>query len=339
MQSVGHVKYSIVVPFFNEEENIPQLYKILKKVMDGIGEPYEMVFVDDGSHDGTYKLLLATYEKDPRVQLVRLRRRFGQTAALKAGFDTARGEFVIAMDGDLQHDPNEIPIFIEKLNEGYDVVSGWRAHRTDRWLTRRLPSGVANWMMARLSGVELHDFGTTFKAYRKEILDEVHLYGELHRFIPALASRIGARIVEVPISNPRRKAGSSNYGIGRTTRVLLDLISVSYLGGYSTRPVQFFGLFGLLSMGTGMAVNLFLLYSKLVLHESILVDHGPLLLLGMTLIVAGVQFLSFGLLGEMLARIYYETQNKPIYSVREQKSHHMETIPTSIRRGAVGTGS
>jgi glycosyltransferase involved in cell wall biosynthesis len=338
MQSIDPVKYSIVVPFFNEEASIPALCKKIRAVMDAIREPYEMVFVDDGSLDATYKALLAIFENDARVKLIRLRRRFGQTAALKAGFDWAQGEFIISMDGDLQHDPDEIPTFIEKLNEGYDVVSGWRAHRKDAWLTRRLPSNVANWMMARFSGVNLHDFGTTFKAYRKEILDEVHLYGELHRFIPALASKLGARIVEVPISNPQRKNGKSNYGLGRTTRVFLDLLSVSFLGGYSTRPLQFFGLLGLLSTGIGMALNLFLLYRKLFLHQSILIEHGPLLLLGIALIVSGVQFLSFGLLGEMLARVYYETQNKPIYSVREIKSHREEEKPAmpAVKRQAAG---
>jgi glycosyltransferase involved in cell wall biosynthesis len=338
MQSDDQIKYSIVVPFYNEEENIPLLYQKTREVMNALREPYEMVFVDDGSTDGTYSSLLAIYDDDPHVRLVRLRRRFGQTAALKAGFDCTRGEFVIAMDGDLQHEPSEIPMFIEKINEGYDVVTGWRVRRSDPWLTRRLPSSVANWMMARLSGVDLHDFGTTFKAYRKEILDEVHLYGDLHRFIPAIASRLGAKIAEVPISNPERKNGKSHYGLGRTIRVLLDLLSVSFLGNYSTRPLQFFGLFGLLSTGIGAVINLFLLYRKLFLHQPILLDHGPLLLLGMTLIVSGIQFLSFGLLGEMLSRVYYETQKKPIYSVRELKNHRENAVPVAKRRGASASG-
>ncbi|HJY85436.1 MAG TPA: glycosyltransferase family 2 protein [Candidatus Acidoferrales bacterium] len=321
--------YSIVVPFFNEQESIPPLYMKITEVMDALGEPYELVFVDDGSHDDTYKILLEIYNHDQRVNVLRLRRNFGQTAALKAGFDFARGDVVLSMDGDLQHDPEEIPTFIGKIKEGYDIVSGWRVERQDAWLTRRVPSRVANWAMAKLSGINLHDFGTTFKAYRREILSEIHLYGELHRFIPALASWSGAKIAEVPIKNVHRKSGKSNYGLGRTTRVLLDLLSVKFLLDYSTKPLQFFGLFGLLGMGAGLMINLFLLYDKVALGQDIMVLHGPLLLLGIALVVSGIQFLSMGLLGEMLARTYYETQNKPIYAVREVKSRRRELPDTA----------
>ncbi len=324
MRNEEPIAYSIVVPFFNEQESIPPLYMKITEVMDALGEPYELVFVDDGSLDDTYKILLEIYNHDQRVNLVRLRRNFGQTAALKAGFDFARGDVVLSMDGDLQHDPEEIPAFIGKIKEGYDIVSGWRVERRDAWLTRRLPSRVANWAMAKLSGMNLHDFGTTFKAYRREILQEIHLYGDLHRFIPALASWSGAKIAEVPIKNVHRKSGKSNYGLGRTTRVLLDLLSVKFLLDYSTKPLQFFGLFGLLGMGAGLLINLFLLYDKVALGQDIMVLHGPLLLLGIALIVSGIQFLSMGLLGEMLARTYYETQNKPIYAVREVKSRRRE---------------
>ena len=207
MRSESPIRYSIVVPFFNEQENVPPLYMKLTEVMDSIGEPYELVFVDDGSRDNTFKVLSEIYEHDRRVNLVRLRRNFGQTAGLKAGFDFARGEIIISMDGDLQHDPEEIPRFLEKIEEGYDLVSGWRHERKDHWLMRQLPSRAANWMMAKLSGIDLHDFGTTFKAYRREIIQEIQLYGELHRFIPALASSTGAKIAEVPISNLDRKSG------------------------------------------------------------------------------------------------------------------------------------
>ncbi len=320
MNSAEPIQYSIVVPFYNEQENIAALYVKISEVMDAAGEPYEMVFVDDGSRDNTYKVLSDIYEHDRRVNVVRLRRNFGQTAALKAGFDFARGEIIISMDGDLQHDPEEIPLFLEKMKQGYDIASGWRADRRDAWLTRRLPSSVANWIMAKLSRVDLHDFGTTFKAYRREILAEIQLYGELHRFIPALASWSGARIAEVPIKNILRKNGKSNYGLSRTVRVLLDLLSVKFLLDYSTKPLQFFGLFGLLGTGAGLAISLFLLFQKAVLHEAIMVQHGPLLLLGIALIVSGIQFLSMGLLGEMLARTYYESQKKPIYTLREVKS-------------------
>jgi len=324
MRSDTPVHYSIVVPFFNEQENIPTLYMKLTEVMDSIGEPYEMVFVDDGSRDNTYKILSEIYEHDRRVNVVRLRRNFGQTPALKAGFDFARGEIVISMDGDLQHDPEEIPLFLEKIEEGYDLVSGWRYQRKDHWLARQLPSRIANWLMAKLSGIELHDFGTTFKAYRREILQEIQLYGELHRFIPALASSTGARIAEVPISNPERKNGKSNYGIGRSIRVFFDLIIVKFLLDYSTRPLQFFGMLGLMGSGAGFLLAVFLLFEKLAMHKSIMTEHGPLLLLSVALFVSGIQFVSMGLLGEISARTYYESQNKPIYALREVKSHRKE---------------
>jgi glycosyltransferase involved in cell wall biosynthesis len=324
MTSEERVMYSIVVPFYNEQESIPPLYIKLTEVMDAVGEPYEMVFVDDGSRDDTYKVLLEIYSHDRRVNLVRLRRNFGQTAALKAGFDFARGEIIVSLDGDLQHDPEEIPLFLEKIREGYDIVSGWRVERQDAWLTRQLPSHVANWCMAKLSGMDLHDFGTTFKAYRREILSEIHLYGDLHRFIPALASWSGARVAEVPIKNILRKSGKSNYDLRRTTRVLLDLLSVKFLLEYSTKPLQFFGLFGLLGMTMGLAISLILFFQKVAYREDIMVQHGPLLLLGIALIVSGIQFLSIGLLGEMVARTYFETQNKPIYAVREVKSRRKE---------------
>src|SRR5690242_20798986 len=269
MSSYESSYLSIVVPFFNEQENIPPLYMKLTEVMDGIGEPYELIFIDDGSKDNTFKVLSDIYEHDRRVNVVRLRRNFGQTAALKAGFDFARGEIIISMDGDLQHDPAEIPRFVEKMEEGYDLVSGWRYQRKDAWLTRQLPSRIANWMMAKLSGIALHDFGTTFKAYRREIIQEIQLYGELHRFIPALASTAGARIAEVPIENLHRKSGKSNYGIGRTIRVFLDLIMVKFLLEYSTRPLQFFGLLGLCGTGSGLLLSAYLLFEKFYHHVPI----------------------------------------------------------------------
>ena len=324
MRSDATIQYSIVVPFLNEQESIPTLYMKLTEVMDSVGEPYEMVFVDDGSKDNSYKVLSDIYEHDRRVNVVRLRRNFGQTEALKAGFDFARGEVVISMDGDLQHDPEEIPRFLEKIEEGYDLVSGWRYERKDHWLMRQVPSRVANWLMAKLSGIDLHDFGTTFKAYRREILQEIQLYGELHRFIPALASSTGARIAEVPISNPERKSGKSNYGIGRTIRVFFDLIMVKFLLDYSTRPLQFFGLLGLAGTGTGFLLALFLLIDKFVYHQAIMTEHGPLVLLSVALFISGIQFISMGLLGEITSRTYYESQNKAIYALREVKSHRKE---------------
>jgi glycosyltransferase involved in cell wall biosynthesis len=320
MKNDPPIRYSIVVPFYNEQENIPPLYVKLTEVMDAIGDRYELVFVDDGSKDKTFKVLSDIYEHDPRVNVVQLRRNFGQAPALKAGFDFARGEIIISMDGDLQHDPEEIPRFLEKIEEGYDLVSGWRISRTDHWLTRQLPSRIANRMMAKLSGVDLHDFGTTFKAYRREVLSEIHLYGELHRFIPALASWAGASVAEVPISNIARKNGASNYGISRTIRVLLDLLSVKFLLDYSTKPLQFFGLLGLACLSGGAGIGLWVFLRKAILNEGLLANHGPLMLLGMALVMGGIQFIATGLIGEMLARTYYESQNKPVYSVREFRS-------------------
>jgi glycosyltransferase involved in cell wall biosynthesis len=258
------------------------------------------------------------------VNLVRLRRNFGQTAGLKAGFDFARGEIIISMDGDLQHDPEEIPRFLEKIEEGFDLVSGWRYARRDHWLMRQIPSRIANWMMAKLSGIELHDFGTTFKAYRREIIQEIQLYGELHRFIPALASSTGAKIAEVPIANLERKSGKSNYGIGRTIRVFLDLLIVKFLLDYSTRPLQFFGLLGMAGAGLGSLIGAYLAYEKFFRHLAIMTEHGPLMLLAVALFISGIQFISMGLLGEIIARTYYESQNKPIYALREVKSHRKE---------------
>jgi glycosyltransferase involved in cell wall biosynthesis len=324
MRSDSPIQFSIVVPFYNEQENIPPLYMKLTEVMDGIGESYELVFIDDGSKDNSFKVLSDIYEHDRRVNVVRLRRNFGQTAALKAGFDFARGEVIISMDGDLQHNPEEIPRFLEKIEEGYDLVSGWRHHRRDHWLMRQLPSRIANWMMAKLSGIELHDFGTTFKAYRREIIQEIQLYGELHRFIPALASSTGAKIAEVPIENLHRKSGRSNYGIGRTIRVFLDLIIVKFLLDYSTRPAQFFGLIGVGGLTAGMAIATYLGIDKLIHHTDTIAEHGPLMLLAVVLFLSGVQLVSLGLLGEITSRTYYESQNKPIYALREVKSHRKE---------------
>src|ERR1700723_3817600 len=314
MRSEATIRYSIVVPFFNEQENIPPLYMKLTEVMDSVGEPYELVFVDDGSRDNTFKVLSEIYEHDRRVNLVRLRRNFGQTAGLKAGFDFARGEIIISMDGDLQHDPEEIPRFLEKIEEGYDLVSGWRHERKDHWLMRQIPSRAANWMMARLSGIDLHDFGTTFKAYRREIIQEIQLYGELHRFIPALAGSTGGRITEVPITDLARKNGKSNYGIGRTLRVFLDLIIVKFLQDYSTRPLQFFGLLGVGGVLLGLLDAVYLLYEKFAHGVSVMSQHGPLVDPRVALIVPGGQFGSMGLLGENIPRTYYESQNKPIYA-------------------------
>src|SRR6266581_4204314 len=328
------IKFSIVVPLYNEEASVTPLYVRLTQVMTGLDEPYEIVFVDDGSTDQTLKTLYEVYESDSRVSIVTLRRNFGQTPALKAGFDAARGEIIISMDGDLQHDPEEIPAFITKLEEGYDIVSGWRAQRQDRWLTRRLPSRIANWMMAKLSGVPLHDFGTTFKAYRRETIQNLQLYGELHRFIPALAAWSGARITEIPINNPPRQNGKSNYGLSRTFHVFLDLLSTKFLLDYSTRPMHFFGFFGLLATGAGTLIDSFLVFKKLVLHQEIMLQNGPLLFAATVLILTGIQLLCLGLASELLSRTYYESQGKPIYVAREIRNHDAESVLSTM----AGTG-
>lgn len=332
MGSTNNIGLSIIVPLFNEEANIVPLYVRLTQVLTGVEQPYEIIFVDDGSNDETPRVLDEVYESDSHVKILSLRRNFGQTAALKAGFDIARGEIIIAMDGDLQHNPEEIPAFIAKLQEGYDVVSGWRAQRQDAWLTRKLPSCIANWMMARLSGVPLHDFGTTFKAYRREIIQNIPLYGDLHRFIPALATWSGARITEIPIKNPPRGTGKSNYGFLRTLHVILDLISTKFLLDYSTRPLHFFGLFGLLATGAGGLIGAALVFKKLVLRKEVMLENGPLLFAATVLILAGIQLLCLGLASEILSRTYYESQGKPIYAIKGIRSHELSSTAT-IQRG------
>lgn len=308
------LSYSIVVPLHNEQENVTDLYLRLKAVMEAAGEPFELVFVDDGSRDATFPLLREIAAVDSRVVVVKLRRNFGQTSALAAGFDQARGEFVIAMDGDLQHDPADIPRFLEKIREGYDVVSGWRKKRVDNFWLRRLPSRVANWMMARLSGVKIHDFGTTFKAYRRDILASLPLYGELHRFIPALAAAQGATVCEIPIRNVNRQRGTSHYGLGRTLRVFFDLITIRFLLRYLSRPLHFFGSAGMLAMLWGMGIAGYLMLSKLLYQTEVMTQHGPLMIFAAVLILAGVQLLALGLLGEMQVRHFHEPTRRA-YSV------------------------
>ena len=309
------LKYSIVVPLHNEQENVTDLYDRLKAVMEAHGESFEIVLVDDGSDDQTFSLLREIAAVDSRVTVVKLRRNFGQTAGLSAGFDHARGEYIIAMDGDLQHDPADIPLFLEKIAEGYDIVSGWRRQRIDNLWLRRIPSRCANWLMAKFSGVDIHDFGTTFKAYRREILEQVPLYGELHRFIPALASWHGASICEVPIRNVNRERGNSHYGISRTFRVFFDLITIRFLLRYLSRPLHFFGTWGMLGILTGFGVGVWLLVEKFLRGADIMSKHGPLMFFGILLIMAGLMLLAIGLLGEMLVRHHHSPARRAPYSV------------------------
>jgi glycosyltransferase involved in cell wall biosynthesis len=309
---------SVVVPIHNEEHSILPLYDRLSSVLLGTRRGYEIIFVDDASTDRSCELLGNLVQTDAHLKVVRLRRNFGQTAALSAGFDESRGGVIIAMDGDLQHAPEDIPALLRKIDEGYDIASGWRKERLDNALTRKIPSRIANWMMSKASGMDLRDFGTTFKAYRAEILKDVHLYGELHRFIPALASFYGARVAEVPIQNTPRASGESHYGLGRTFRVLFDILTIRFLLKYFTRPMHFFGAIGLMGSVAGLLMLGFCLAEKLFFWQLDIVSaHGPLLLAGTLLLLAGLMMFSTGLIGELLIRTYFETPGRHIYAVRE----------------------
>ncbi len=310
----------------NEEQALLPLYDRLTAVLEKTGRPYEVIFVDDASTDRSFELLANLVQTDEHLKVVQLRRNFGQTAALSAGFDEANGDVIISMDGDLQHAPEDLPALLEKIDEGYDIVSGWRKQRNDGLLLRKVPSRIANWLMAKASGVNLHDFGTTFKAYRAEILRDVNLYGELHRFIPALASFYGARIAEVPIQNPPRAGGASHYGLGRTFNVLFDILTIRFLLKYFTRPMHFFGRLGLASTAAGGAILAFLLVKKILGHEIILA-HGPLLFTGGLLLVAGLVMFTTGLLGEIMMRTYFESQGRPIYAVRDVLAKEKQQAP------------
>ena len=307
---------TVVIPVLNEAENLPILAERLTDALEKLGRTYEIIIIDDGSRDASFTILTDLARTNPHLRVVRLRRNFGQTAAFSAGFDRARGEVVVTLDADLQNDPADIGMLLERIDAGYDVVSGWRAHRQDPFLNRRLPSIIANWIISRVPGVHLHDFGCSLKAYRTEVLSEIRLYGELHRFIPAIASWQGVAVTELPVHHAPRQFGKSKYGIGRTLRVILDLITIRFLLSYGTRPMQIFGLFGLILSGLGMLTGVYLTYTKLVYNESI--GNRPLLLLAVLLIVVGMQLISMGLVGELVVRTYYETQSKPIYVVREE---------------------
>jgi glycosyltransferase involved in cell wall biosynthesis len=314
-------KYSLVVPFHNEQESVAELYRQLADVMAGRYEPVEFIFVDDHSADSTPQILAQIAAADSRVTVIRLKRNYGQTGALAAGFDHAEGEIIISMDGDLQHDPADIPVLMAAFEQtGCDIASGWRKKRVDNFLLRRAPSRIANWLMSKVSGVDIHDFGTTFKIYRKDTIKQIRLYGEMHRFIPALASWNGATIIEVPIKNVERPGGRSHYGLSRTIRVLFDLLTIRFLLKYVTRPLHFFGPPGLLSMLAGFLINLWLIIDKVIFGTDLFDKHGPLMILGAVLILAGLQLVSAGLIGEMLSRTYFESQGKPTYSIEKTTS-------------------
>jgi glycosyltransferase involved in cell wall biosynthesis len=315
---------SVVIPLLNEVGTIDELHRRLGAVLQLIGIPSEIVYVDDGSSDGTREALTAIADHDARVRIIQLARNYGQTAALAAGFDAAAGDVIVAMDGDLQHEPEEIPRLLAKLHEGYDIVSGWREQRVDNWWTRRLPSKIANWLMARLSGVSLHDFGTTFKAYRAAVIKPIRLYGDLHRFIPALASWSGARIAEVPIANIPRPQNQSHYGLSRTWRVAADLITVRFLLRYVTRPLHFFGPIGFGSVAAGLAGGGWILVTKVVTGAPVFLAHGPLLLLSAVLIQTGAVLIGLGLLAELVTRIYMDGRQRRIYTVARPEARAVE---------------
>ena len=308
---------SVVIPIHNEEPSILPLYDRLTSVLEGLRQPYEIIFIDDASTDRSFDLLANLVETDLRLKVVRLRRNFGQTAALAAGFDEAQGKVIVSLDGDLQHAPEDIPALLEKIEQGYDIASGWRKQRLDNAVTRRIPSRIANWLMAKASHVDLRDFGTTFKAYRAEILKDVNLYGDLHRFIPALASFYGARVAEVPIRNMPRSSGGSHYGLGRTFRVMFDILTIWFLLKYFTRPMHFFGKWGLISAGSGGLLLSGLAIKKVWTGIDIVQEHGPLMLVGALALVTGVILFCTGMLGELLTRTYFESQGRRIYAVRE----------------------
>ena len=308
---------SVIVPIYNEAESLPRLYEEVTAAMAAAQVPYELILVDDGSTDDSVSLLREFRETDPdHVRFIVFRRNFGQTAAMAAGFDAARHEVIIPMDADLQNDPRDIPRLLEKINEGYDVVSGWRADRKDKFLSRRLPSVLANWLISAITGVRLHDYGCTLKAYHREVAAHMNFYGELHRFLPVLASWAGARVAEIRVNHRPREFGVSKYGMGRTLRVVLDLITIKFLLSYSTKPMQVFGKWGVGALGIGFSAGLITLGQKIFSGQD--VTDNAWLFVCMFFGLGGLQLICMGLLGEINVRTYYESQQKSIYTVREQ---------------------
>lgn len=306
---------SICVPLYNEEDNVCALYEELKKVVNSAFLNCEFVFVDDGSSDSTVNRLIEVTKQDPRVRILTFRRNFGQTAAMAAGFDYASGDIIVSLDGDLQNDPSEIPAMIKKLDEGYDMVVGWRKNRQDKMFSRKIPSMIANRLISKTTNVKLHDYGCTLKVFKADVAKNLKMYGEMHRFIPALAAQMGVRIAEVPVNHRPRVHGTSKYGISRTIRVMLDLLTVNFFLGFATRPLHMFGLFGMLSGGLGGLMLFILGFERLFL--SMPIGNRPILLVGVMLVLIGLQFICFGLIAEILVRTYHESQNKKIYVLRD----------------------
>ncbi len=312
--SSNQTELSVVVPLLDEQDNLRPLYEQIGRALEGHCR-YEIVFVDDGSTDQSFNILAELHNADPKVRVIRFRKNFGQTAALSAGFAHARGHVIVAMDGDLQNDPADIPMLVAKLDEGYDVVSGWRKKRHDHAIRRLLPSRIANWLISKITGVALHDYGCTLKAYRREVLAEIKLYGEMHRFIPALASWSGARIAECVVNHRPRTAGMAKYGLGRIWKVMLDLITVKFLGSFSTKPIYIFGGLGGLMALFAVLFGLLVVWQKI--GRGVDMSGNPLLILTAVLMMATIQFILMGLLAEMLVRTYHESQNRLTYAIRE----------------------
>jgi glycosyltransferase involved in cell wall biosynthesis len=317
---------SVVIPLYDEQDVITELYSQLTATMTEAGLDYELVFVDDGSTDKTLELLKDVARRDDRVIIIEFRRNFGKTAAYAAGFDISKGRVIVSMDGDLQHLPRDIPRFLDKINEGFDVVCGWRKSRVDNLFARKIPSRIANWLAAKISGVDIHDFGGGFKAYRREVLEGLHLYGDMQRFIPALASQHGAKITEIPIENIPRPYGRSRYGLSRIYRVFFDLITLMFLLGYMTRPLHFLGKAALVSVFLSACMSAYILYDRFVYNVPIMVGHAPMAALAAVLFLTALIFIASGLIGEMMCRVYFESTGAKIYSVR--KIHHKGTLAT-----------
>jgi len=306
---------SIVIPIYNEKESVKILYEKLNKTLSGMGLDYEVLMIDDGSIDSTYDELSDVHKKDDKFKVIRFRRNFGQTAAMSAGFYYAKGDVIVTMDADLQNDPADIPEMLKMMDKGYDIVSGWRKNRQDKAFTRRFPSVVANKIISVLTRVHLHDYGCTLKAYRREVIKNIDLYGEMHRYIPAVASWMGVKVAEIPVKHHGRKFGRSKYGMSRTIRVILDIITIKFLLSYSQRPIQIFGLMGLFSTLGGILVTAYLIVMRLFFGQS-LADR-PLFILSIFIIFIGIQLITMGLLAEILMRVYHEAQNKPTYVVKD----------------------
>jgi glycosyltransferase involved in cell wall biosynthesis len=339
IETSGPPEISIVIPMYNEDQVVDELYTRLKKVIVRMGRSYEIVFVEDGSKDQTFRKLLEIQEKDPLVKVVKLRANFGQTAALAAGFDQATGNILLAMDGDLQHFPEDIPKFILKIDEGYDIASGWREDRKDPFLSRRLPSKIANWLMAKLSGIMLHDFGTTFKAYRREIIKSIHLYGQFHRFIPVLVSSLKPKIVEIPIQNVRQQNRKSHYNITRTFTVFFDIFRLNFLNKYLSRPLQVFGSLGILLNLLGVGIFLYLVYMKYVHSLGLMNYRAPLFIVSIFIILIGTMFIVLGLLGEMIFKLIHDFNPRQVYAIERIYKHNKKDDNAQTPSAYGGTDS